>query len=113
MGWEEGIVYSQSRPDPWRSVGSVVGGSVEARGRAGIEAIVGSILPQLGAVSVWRSNAKKGEEGDGQWQLDAQENKERPLVGSPATREEEFGPGHGEVVLCCARATRLIPDSGR
>ena len=55
---------------------------VEACERRGVEAIVGAILPKLGAVEVGLCDTEEGEEGDGEAELEAEEDVVRPHVGA-------------------------------
>ena len=48
----------QLRPDFRSSIGSVVCSCVQSGERTGVEAIVCTILPQFGAICVWRSNTE-------------------------------------------------------
>jgi hypothetical protein len=60
----------QLGPDFGSCVRPVVGCCVEGGIGVRVEAIVGSILPQSGAVGVWVGDAEEGEQSDGEGELE-------------------------------------------
>ena len=71
----------QLRPDHGRCVVFVICGCIQASERGGVEAIVSAVLPQLGAIGVWRGNAEEGEQGDCEAELNEDKNIVTPDVG--------------------------------
>lgn len=88
--------------------GSVVGICVEDLIRVAVEAIVGAGLPKLRAVEIRVRDTEKGESGDGEAELENEQN-EDAFGRPPAACNNELG--HADVVWSrCWSPMRLRED---
>ncbi len=82
--------YSQLCPYFWRCEWTVVRVGIKTSHRTGVEAVVCTILPELGPIGVWCCDAEESEEGNSQRELNGDESIEWPFVRAVSPREKHI-----------------------
>ena len=107
------MVDSQLRPDIWNFVWSVVGCGVESCEWAGVEAIVGTILPELCSISIRVSDADHHQKSNSQAKLDGDEPIEGPDIRPISSRKKHGSDSAVEISIACrTRFARLQSSPG-
>ncbi len=107
------LVDSQLRPDVWSFIRSIVGCSIESCEWAGVEAIIGTVLPELCSIGIRVSDADHYQNSDCQAKLDGDKAIEGPDI-RPVSSRKKHGccPAIEISIACRTRVARLQSSAG-